>query len=261
MDTNQTRFVKSILLLAGSFTFAFLLGEMVHEFGHYFGHLVYGNPNNVQVQLDPFGGSRIMGVTSLSDKVIGVTSATGPLFNLLLAVTCLLLQWRIRRPVLLPFLLWGPIAMIQEGVNFSLGMMTPGGDAQWITAMGMPKLILVLIGSFLLIAGLKTISLLLPLTNMERAFPFKDKFLIVLLGMCSLIFIRFIHSVVASPTSIVENLVPLIFSLLLAAFVVLLYKPTGEITHTEKFKPVARSVTAFSLTLGISLFLFQLFMW
>jgi len=257
---HQTRSIKSILLLAGSFTFAFLLGEMVHEYGHYLGHLAYGNPDNVQVHVDPFGGSMIEGVTSLPDKVISITSATGPLFDLLLAVTCLLLLWRIRRPVLLPFLLWGPIAMIQEGVNFSLGMMTPGGDVQWIAAMGIPRAILVLTGSFLLIAGIKTISLLLPLTDIQRDEPFKDKFLIVLLGMCLLMFIRFIHSFVAFPASVVENLVPMIFSLMLAVFVVLLYKPTSESIHAvkEKTYPVSWSVTASSLTLGIGMFLFQI---
>lgn len=153
--------------------------------------------------------------------------------------------------------------MIQEGVNFSLGMMTPGGDAQWIAAMGVPRPLLLLTGSFLLVAGVKTISLLLPLTDIQRDEPFKDKFLVVLLGMCSLMFIRFIQSAVASPTSIMENLVPLIFSLLLAIFVVLLYKPTSESTHAvkEKPKPVTWSVTFSSLTFGISMFLLQLFMW
>jgi hypothetical protein len=261
MSNNQTRFIKSILLLAGSFTFAFLLGELVHEYGHYLGHLAYGNPDNVQVHVDPFGGSMIVGVTSLPDKVISVTSATGPLFNLLLAVVCILLLWRIRKPALLPFLLWGPIAMIQEGVNFSLGMMTPGGDAQWIAAIGVPRPLLLLTGSFLLVAGVKTISLLLPLTDIQRDESFKDKFLIVLLGMCSLMFVRFIHSVVASPTSVVENLVPLIFSLLLTIFVVFSFKPMSESTHTakEKPKPVTWTATASSLALGLSIFVFQLF--
>jgi len=263
MTANQTRYVKSFLLLTGSFTFAFLFGEMVHEYGHYLGHLAYGNPDNVQVHLDPFGGSMIVGVTTLPDKMISVTSATGPLFDLLLAAICLLLLWRIRRPALLPFLLWGPIAMISEGVNLSLGMMSLGGDAQWIAAMGIPRPILVLTGSFLIAAGVKTISLLLQLTDIECDKPFKDKYLIILLGMCSLLFIRFIHSTVASPVSVVENYVPLIFSLLLAVFVALLYKPTGHAADTEakKPKPITWSVTASSMMLGIGLFLFQLFQW
>jgi len=263
MTVNQTRSIKSVLLLAGSFTFAFLFGELVHEYGHYLGHLAYGNPDNVKVHLDPFGGTMIVGVTFLPEKTICITSATGPLFNLLLAVACLLLLWRIRRPILLPFLLWGPIAMIQEGVNFSLGMMTPGGDAQWIAAMGVPRPLLLLTGSFLLVAGVKTISLLLPLTDIESDAPFKDKFLIVILGMCSLMIVRFIHSVVAYPISVVENLVPLTFSLLLAIFVVLFYKPTSEGAFAKKEEPapVTWLVTTSSLTLGFSLFVFQLFAW
>ncbi|HSG42867.1 MAG TPA: hypothetical protein VLA72_06915 [Anaerolineales bacterium] len=257
---HKPQFIKLILLLAGSFTFAFLLGEMVHEYGHYLGHLAYENPDNVQVHIDPYGGSMIIGVTYLPDKIISVTSATGSLFNLLLAVTCLLMLCPIRKPVLLPFLLWGPIAMIQEGVNFSLGMMTPGGDAQWITAMGIPKHILVLVGSFLLLAGIKTISLLLLLTSIQRDEPFKDKLLVVLLGMCSLMFDRFNHSVVASPVSIMEKLVPSIFSLLLVIFVALSYKPQNKNTDTTREKPkqVTWSVTASSLALGISMLVFQI---
>lgn len=263
MTTNQTRSIKSILLLAGSFTFAFLLGEMVHEYGHYLCHLAYGNPDNVQVHVDPFGGSRIMGVTSLPDKVLGVTSATGPLLNLILGITCLFLLWRIRRPILLPFLLWGPIAMIQEGVTFSLGMMTPGGDAQWIATLGVPRPLLLLIGSFLLVAGVRTIGLLLPLTTIERDESFRVKFLIVLLGMCSLMLIRFIHSAVASPTSIVENLVPLIFSLLLAIFVVFSYKPASENASEAGTKTgrVAWTAVTMALTLGTGMFLFQFIAW
>lgn len=257
MSSNQTRSIKSILLLAGSFTFAFLLSELVHEYGHFWGHIAYENPDNIQVHIDPLGGSRIMGVASLPDKVLGVTSATGPLFNLLLAVTCLLLIWRIRRLVLLPFLLWGPIAMIQEGVTYSPGMMTPGGDAQWISALGVPRPLLLVTGSFLLVAGVKTISLPLPLTDIESDSPFKDKFLIILPGMCSLMFVRFIYSFFASQASLVENLVPLIFSLLLAVFVVLSYKPASGNTGGAgiKTESVAWSADTLALTLGLGMFL------
>ena len=260
MTINQTRSIKSILLLAGSFTFAFLFGELVHEYGHYLGHLAYGNPNNVQIHVDPFGGTMIVGVTSLPVKIISVTSATGPLFNLLLAVTCLLVLWRIRRPALLPLLLWGPIAMIQEGVNFSVGMMTPGGDVQWIAAMGVPRPLLLLTGSFMLVAGVKTISLLLPLTDVQREETFKDKFLIVLLGMCSLMLIRSIHSFAASPASIMENMIPLILSLILAVVITLSYKPAIENIQEvkKKYRRVAWPTVTLALTLGLGMFLIQL---
>ena len=78
MQTHAHRTLKSILLLMGSFTFAFLLGEMVHEFGHALGHIAYGS-SGIQVYLDPFGSSHITGAAGLPDKVLAVTAATGRL--------------------------------------------------------------------------------------------------------------------------------------------------------------------------------------
>ena len=125
---RRSQVVQSVLLLAGSFTFAFLFGELVHDSGHYLCHLAYGN-TWVRVTFDPFGGTRIIGANGLPDQVAAGTSAAGPLPHLLLALICFLFLWSRRRPILLPGLFWGPVAMIQEGVNFSLGLLTPGGDA------------------------------------------------------------------------------------------------------------------------------------
>lgn len=83
-----------------------------------------------------------MGVTSLPQDIMSITSAAGPLFNLILGVTYLLLMWRKSKPMLLPFVLWGPVAMVQEGVSFSLGLLTLGDDAQWIAAAGVPKAVI-----------------------------------------------------------------------------------------------------------------------
>lgn len=38
-----SNFTRTILLLMGSFTFAFLLGEAIHESGHLLAHLGFGN--------------------------------------------------------------------------------------------------------------------------------------------------------------------------------------------------------------------------
>jgi hypothetical protein len=42
-----------VLLLLGSFAFAFCLGEAVHELGHDLAHRAYGT--EVGIKLDPFG--------------------------------------------------------------------------------------------------------------------------------------------------------------------------------------------------------------
>ena len=79
------RTLKSILLLSVAFTFAFLLGEAVHELGHFLAHQVNGSPD-AQIILNPFGASRIAGVKPLSLEAMAFTNAAGPLFNLALGM-------------------------------------------------------------------------------------------------------------------------------------------------------------------------------
>lgn len=253
--------LRSILLLAGSFTFAFLLGEAVHEFGHYLCHLAYGNAE-VSVHLDPLGGSHIVGVVPAGSRVeMGVTSAAGPLFNLALGLACFLLLRRTRRPWLLPLLLWGPLSMVQEGVTFSLGFLTPGGDARWIAESGAPAALVLIGGLSLLASGVAGITCLLPLAGLEnRQGPWRA-FAIVSAGMCSLLLLRWAWSLSISPALSTENLVPLLFSLLLALAVVHLRAPlargAGWLLRQERPDRVTWSAIATALALGTAMFLVQ----
>ena len=252
---------EAVLLLMGSFTFAFLLGEAVHEMGHLLAHLAYGH-SDVHLHLDPFGGSRIRGVTGTqSPAVMGVTSAAGPLFNLALALLCTLFLWRKRSPVLFPMLLWGPIAMVQEGVTFTFGQITPGGDAQWIAAMGASTHAIFAAGVLLLGAGIATIVRWLPVAGIDVAAPFQVRFLVVTVGICSLMLLRSIHSFLVKPESIVENLFPLTFSLLLTTCIVIvqrpLYRALASIAEVKQ-APVRRPVTILALSLGAGMFLVQI---
>jgi heme/copper-type cytochrome/quinol oxidase subunit 3 len=260
LKERQIKSIQSILLLSGAFTFAFLLGELVHEYGHYFTHLAYGN-QGISVHLDPFGGSRIVDVSPLQDKAMGVTSAAGPLANLALGVTFMFLLWRVRRPLLLPLLLWGPIAMVQEGVNFSLGLLSPGSDAQWVAASGVPQPVILLAGILLLSSGVVMIAAIAPLDGIEGENPERRKLFIVLTGMCSLMLLRCVYSFIVFPEAAMENLIPLVFSLLLAAIIVLLQEPASRIAGRDaqpRPPPVAWLASFMSLFLGIGMFTFQL---
>jgi hypothetical protein len=260
MDRRTTHTIRSILFLAGAFTFAFLLGEAVHEMGHYLGHLAYRNPGHVQVKLDPFGGSRISGVASLPDEVIAVTAATGPLSNLALGLSCLLLLWPKRRPILLPLLLWGALAAVQEGVTFSLGLLVSGGDAAWIAAWGVPKALILTAGILLLLVGAGAITLLLPLAGVDPGLSYRRRLGIVLVGMWSLMLLRSVYSLLASPASIVENLVPLLFAFLLAGAVTWLQGPLANSVGEELSMAsvtVTWPVSALAVALGTVVFIFQ----
>ena len=261
MKNRQTiSIVNRIILLAGGFTFAFLLGEMVHEFGHYFSHLAFGN-TGVGVYLNPFGSSHIVGVTSLPLIQMGVTSAAGPLFNVILGNIIFLILWRRRTPTLIPLLLWGPVALIQESVTFTFGFLTPGGDAGWIAAAGIPKPLIIITGILFLIAGLTILTYVLIHLGITFGESFCKRLLIVLLGMCSLMLVRFLYSALVSPASIMENLVPLLFSLLLSLIVVLIHPliiKSFEQGKVSPVKPFEKKHVTIVFTFGLSMFIFQI---
>lgn len=227
-SSESSRTLRVIILLAGAFTFAFLLGELVHDSGHFFAHLAYGN-TWIKVHFDPFGGTHIIGAGELPVDVLGVTSLAGPLSDLILAVVVSLILWRFRRPILLPLILWGPVAMIQEGVTFSLGFLTPGGDAFWISALGIPQALILGFGILILLGGVIGVAVLLPIAGIKRDDRFGRKVLTLFLGMGSLMIIRFLYSVVASPGYIVETLVPLVFSLILILIITSIYPVLSKI--------------------------------
>jgi hypothetical protein len=249
-----------ILLLLGSFVFAFCLGEAVHEFGHFLVHRINGV--SVGIRLDPFGGSKILNGSSAPREIMGITSLAGPLLNLLLGSVVSLSLWRIRKPILLPLLLWGPTALVQEGVTFSLGMLTPGGDAQFIVEWGVPAGVLISLGILFLALGVALICWLLPLVNLSSTDSSGRKFGIVLGGMVSFFVLRLVVSSMRSSSAAMENTVPLIFSILLATVVVALYKPfnsiLGRISRT-KLASVTWPATSVSLALGVGMIVLQLF--
>lgn len=260
MEQRSHDNLKSIMLLAGAFFFAFLLGEMIHEFGHYLTHRLYGNLD-VQLHLDPFGGTRMVGVTSLPLNTVAITSAAGPLFHLIVGMVSFpIFLWK-RTPLLLPVLLVGPVAMVQEGVTFSIGLLTPGGDAQWIAAAGISQFVILLVGILLLVAGLGAVSMLLPLAGIKQDDSTSKKISTILWGMCSLMLVRAIHSVLFVPQSINENMIPLIFSGLLAVVVVLLQRPIVKIgnLNASESPQVTWSASVIALILGVSVFVLQIF--
>jgi hypothetical protein len=257
--SNEKPLLLPVLLLLGSFIFAFCLGEAVHETGHFLAHRFYGV--SVGIKLDPFGASHIINGSSAPQETMGITSLAGPMFNLLAGLVVSLSLWRIRKPMLLPLVLWGPTALVQEGVTFSLGMLTPGGDAQFIVEWGIPSALLISLGILFFALGIAMICWLLPLVGLSPTDSTSRKFSVVLGGMVSFFVIRLIFSSLRSSSALIENAVPLVFSILLALLVVALYQPVvtllSRISKT-RLASVTWPPTLVSLALGVGMVVFQL---
>jgi hypothetical protein len=190
---------------------------------------------------------------------MGVTSAAGPLLNLALGVAAMRLLRRTRHPGWLPLSLWGPVAMVQEGVTFSLGLLTPGGDAEWVVAWGVPRYVVLGVGVLLLLAGAAATSRRLAWTVLESSDPFWARLLVVLAGVSTLMLIRAVHSLLAAPASVLENLVPLAFALLLSALVVGLHKPLASTSGRgpRQLGPMPWSAVGAAMALGTGILVLQ----
>ncbi|MEJ2209467.1 MAG: hypothetical protein P8129_10575 [Anaerolineae bacterium] len=247
------------LLLCGAFVFSFSLGEAIHELGHFLAHRAYSV--DVGIRLDPFGGSHIIGGSLAPREIWGITSAAGPLFNVTIAVSVLVVLWRLRRPVLLPLLLWGPIALVQEGVTFSLGLLTPGGDAALIVESGVPAGFVLSTGILFLALGVSGVCLVLPQAGLSPSASFPCRLGIVVGGMVPFMVARLLFSPLTSPGQSGENVLPLLFALLLASAVAGLEGPVhrllGRLPGPE---PVAvpRLAVVLSAVLAWGMVTFQL---
>ena len=249
---TKFRGLKTILWLIGSFTFAFLLGELIHEGGHYLAHTYFRVPG-IAVHLDPFGGSRILGVKTLPLREMGITTAAGPGLNLAAGMLASLLLWRCSRFIFLPLVLWGPVALIQEGVNLSLGLLSPGSDAQWLVQWGIPAVFLSLIGVLFILVGTGLISSLLHRYVLKPERPFLERFGIVFLGMGFLMILRAAVSSFISPAAALENLIPLVFSLLLASMISAMQPVWQKLNKSDPPHPPVLSWSASFSALGLGL--------
>ena len=259
LHPHEKQISKSVLMLAGAFVFAFLLAEMVHEFGHYFAHLAYRTPG-IGIHLDPFGGTHITGVNLITNEAMLVTTLSGPLSSLFLGIGTTLLLWRYRVPILLPLLLWGPVAMVQEGVNLSLGLLSPGSDAAWISALLLPEGLVLGIGILLLIGGIVAMPFFLYLAGIQPDQPFWQQLVILWVSMGALMLIRLVVSAVVVPGSITENFIPLVFTFLLSVIVAALHvsiiRRVNEGKSSSWVQIPSPAVIA-TWVLGGGLFLFQ----
>jgi len=256
MQPGHRERLKSFLILAGSFAFAFLMAEMIHELGHLLAHRFFGT-QTASIHLDPFGGSRIYGVHALSLDQMGITTAAGPAFNLMLGSLATLLLWRWMRPNLLPFLLWGPVALVQEGVNLSLGLLSPGSDASWLVAWGAPPWLLIFLGVAFILLAIGLIGWILSCAVLPRNRSFWGRFILIFFGLAFLMILRAVISLFRSPAAAVENLVPLLFAVFLA---LVISGWAGELNRRGRIagtQPAeftwGNSLIAFGLGLGLLL--------
>jgi len=236
VSLNYDKKYKSVLALIGAFSFAFFVGIAIHETGHAI-MIKYFGIEDVKIVLHPFKGSQVL--WEVNNDYIGYVDVAGPLFNIFVGNTIMALLWRKRNQILLPFLLLGPMALIQEGFSSSIQLLLriPGTDSMRIVSSGIPYAIVLGVAILFLALGFIVFSLQLPLYGLSPKDSFLGKLVVLLPGLTVYMLIVLLYTFVFSPSELMRGFILTAFSTLVSILLATIYKPTysslGFLAHTD----------------------------
>lgn len=154
-------------LLASSMAFVLNATVVIHELGHLVMDRRYGLDAHLVLEL--FRGSHIALETPFPPDLSIVPVVAGPLGNVLVGMALFSALWWLRRPALLPLLLWGPIALLQESTTalVQLAEDLPATDFIMIRDAGVPAGWIVFGAVVGLLLGLTGMLSLMPVAGLS----------------------------------------------------------------------------------------------
>jgi len=270
ISLNST--LKPMLLLFGSWVFAYLLGVSIHEIGHALATVQLGY-TNIRIYLHPF---ELNYVTSTLDSSSLLYSISGPLFNLLIATILTLVLWKFRNQYTLPILMLGPAAFISEGVAMIIEATAyPHSNADWVRVVefGMPYAILWILAFVTIALGCFVFLLLVPVVYDVQKNESRKSFFIILSALPGWYLLSVIYSsildldrLVKKISSIldldrlVKKIVTLASSILLVILFTFVYErlfPRLERISRSELKEISWISIGLSLSLAVTIIIVQ----
>jgi len=159
--------LHSALLVAASVAFVSIVTVVVHELGHWLADTARGA--SVRMVAPLFGDPRIEATAPVQVDLNGWPDAAGPLLNVGVGVVLFGALWWWRRPVLLPLLLWGPVALLQESITALVQVATGEAGTDWVrlVAQGVPRWLVVAGAVVGLLSAIGGLLLLLPVAGLR----------------------------------------------------------------------------------------------
>jgi len=202
-----------------SVAFVSLATVVTHEFGHWLLDRAWGA--DVRVVAPPFGAPHIEALRPITVDLMGWPDAAGPLANVLAGLVLFAALWRWRRPVLVPLLLWGPVAWLQESVNalVQLGTRAPNTDLTRLVAVGVPAWTLAAVAVLGLASGLAGLVALQPTLGVPTTAAPWRRFAVLAVGFAAYPALGLLLTPWFAGASLQRNTTLLVFGVLIAALV------------------------------------------
>jgi hypothetical protein len=170
--------VKEGLLLLGSFSIACNAASILHELSHGLAAVLTGG-TFVSMTINPFSWSYCYLFTA--NQLVHLLAGAGGaiLFGMLLF--CILYRWA--RPWLLPVLLIGPLALLDNGSYYFVDtVMRSGGDSCQLIDQGVPPVVSASAGLMSVAAGLILVALLIHKIGLLR-YGFNGRLVVLSIGI------------------------------------------------------------------------------
>lgn len=257
ISLNST--LKPMLLLFGSWVFAYLLGVSIHEIGHALATVQLGY-TNIRIYLHPF---ELNYVTSTLDSSSLLYSISGPLFNLLIATILTLVLWKFRNQYTLPILMLGPAAFISEGVAMIIEATAyPHSNADWVRVVefGMPYAILWILAFVTIALGCFVFLLLVPVVYDVQKNESRKSFFIILSALPGWYLLNVIYSSILDLDRLIKKIVALASSILLVILFTFVYErlfPRLERISRSELKEISWIAIGLSLSLAVTIIIVQ----
>jgi hypothetical protein len=245
-------------LLFGSVSLVMNLSVASHELGHFIADRLIGV--DARMVVEPFRSSYIELREPFPDDLMGWPDAAGPLANVFIGGLLLALLWRRRRAILLPLMLWGPIALVQESTTalVQLGTVEAGSDFVRITAAGVPEPLLMAGAALGLLGGLALLVTLIPVSGMPHEVPGWSRLAVLSTGMGGYLLLSLLVSMALGyeAADIARNGRLLGFVLLLAGMIAAAYRPPLTRRLTSPSVVSSRDVWIVSTTATVVVVIF-----
>lgn len=176
---NNQSPVKMGFLLLGSFILAYLGALYVHELCHSGAALISGG-DAFGIVIDPFGWSYSIS-NSIEHPVFH--TAAGAIGSSLIGILLFMLLIRWPKPALLPLLLFGPIALINNGQYWAVDIIEETGmDACTLVNLGIPASVLLVAGIIQCLVGVVCMIRLMRIIGLTNQ-PFIKRLIILGVGI------------------------------------------------------------------------------
>ncbi|MFX1517137.1 MAG: hypothetical protein ACFFC6_12615 [Promethearchaeota archaeon] len=217
--------LKPFFFAFGSYVFCYCLGVTLHEFGHAITLTLFNVPD-VRIVVHPFALSETRSGV-IPTHLLPWSSVMGPLFNVFCGVLVSLIFWKKRSAYTLPFVMLGPVALLQEGVAVFIGLIDLPNLSDWGTVIiigGVSPLLVALLGVVFLVTGILFFLLIFPLLHLSSEKSFVENLAIgsafVMYSLLSVLYAALFDTFVLQ-----WRIIAFFSSVILVTFIIAIYKP------------------------------------